>query len=350
MISLGFGRSKRTVGLDVGSSLVKVAVVDHSGDVPEVEKVGLRPLVADAIVDDEVTDPGLVADTISALFEEEGIDERRVVVSVGGRDVIVKPIQMDRMTEEDAREVIRWEAEQHVPFDIEEVQLDFEITDPEGEGLQMNVLLVAAKRELVNNKLSLFKEAGLEPVIVDVEAFALYNALEANHPEALEEAPTALVSIGHDSAIVTILDVGVPVLVRELNFGTRRLREELQRRRGMSSEEAEEVLAGHAAEDAESREILDEQIRQIAQGVERAAVFLETQKRRGGIDHIYVSGGGVRVPGLVNALAEDLRVEVRVVNPVRRLEVKPGAFDFVEIEEVAPVLFPAVGLGLRRPA
>jgi TRAP-type mannitol/chloroaromatic compound transport system permease small subunit len=140
----GFGRSERTVGLDVGSGLLKVAVVDHSSDYPQLEKVGLRPLVADAIVEGEVRDRALVADTIDALFEEEEISQRRVVSSVGGRDVIVKLIQMDRMSEEDARDVIQWEAGQHVPFDIDEVELDFQIVDPEGEGLQMTVLLVAA--------------------------------------------------------------------------------------------------------------------------------------------------------------------------------------------------------------
>jgi type IV pilus assembly protein PilM len=161
MAPLGFGRKKRSVGLDIGSGFIKVAVVDHSGTEPVVEKIVLRALGGDAIVEGEVMDPGLVAETLNDLFEESGIQQRDVVASVGGRDVIIKPIQMDRMKKADAREVIRWEAEQHVPFDMDDVQLDFEITDPEAEGLQMSVLLVAAKRELVENKLALLEEADL---------------------------------------------------------------------------------------------------------------------------------------------------------------------------------------------
>src|SRR2546425_7129266 len=131
-------------------------------------------------------DPGLVSEAIRGLFSTAGVKQRTVVTAVGGRDVIVKKIQMDRMKEGDAREVIRWEAEQHVPFDMANVELDFQILDPDAEGLQMNVLLVAAKRELVDSRTSLLSEAGLEPGIIDVDAFAIHNAFELNHPDAMQ--------------------------------------------------------------------------------------------------------------------------------------------------------------------
>jgi type IV pilus assembly protein PilM len=141
-----FGRSKSSLGLDIGSGFVKVVEVDHSGSQPEVTRVAMRPMVPDAIVEGEVMDPGLVAESIRSLFQDEGIKSREVVTGVGGHDVIIKKIVMDRMNEADAREVIRWEAETHVPFDIKSVQLDFQILNPGAEGLQMDVLLVAAKR------------------------------------------------------------------------------------------------------------------------------------------------------------------------------------------------------------
>ena len=150
-----FGRSKESVGLDIGSGFVKVVVVDHSGDQPEVSGVAMRPLVADAIVEGEVMDPGLVSDTIRDVFQEIGVKGKAVITALGGHDVIIKKIEMDRMKESDAREVIRWEAEQHVPFDIKSVELDFQILDPLEEGMQMQVLLVAAKRELVDHKVEL---------------------------------------------------------------------------------------------------------------------------------------------------------------------------------------------------
>src|SRR5438132_774838 len=140
------GGKKTSVGLDIGSGILKVAVIDHSGSEPELVKVATTEVAADAIVEGEVMDPGIVAEAIRGLFSAAGVKQKQVVTAVGGRDVIVKKIQMDRMKEADAREVIRWEAEQHVPFDMANVELDFQILDPSAEGLQMNVLLVASMR------------------------------------------------------------------------------------------------------------------------------------------------------------------------------------------------------------
>lgn len=341
------GKPKQTVGLDVGSGLVKVAVVDHSKDYPRLEKVAVRPLVADAIVDGEIMDPGLVADTIQAMFAEEDIPTRDVVTSVGGRDVIIKSVQMDRMEKSAAREVIRWEAEQHVPFDMDSVQLDFEVTDPAGEGLQMNVLLVAAKRELVDNRIALLQEADLNPTIVDVDAFALHNALEVNYPAAMEGI-NGLISIGHDSTTVNILDDGIPVLTRDLTFGTRRLTVDLQRERGMTEEEAAQVLRGEA--DADLRSFLFERSQDVARGVERAAAFLETREFGATLARLYLCGGGVHVPGLAEALADRLGIETIIASAVEELQVKPEALDYLESNELAPLMMLSVGLALRRAA
>jgi len=348
LFGLGRRKKKRTVGLDVGSGYIKVVVIDHCGVEPRVEKVASRALDGDAIVEGEVMDPSLVAETVDALFVEEGIDERDVVTSVGGRDVIVKPIEMDRMSESDAREVIRWEAAQHVPFDMDSVQLDFEITDPEGEGLQMRVLLVAAKRELVENKVALLEESNLNPRIVDVDAFALHNALEVNHPEAMTGI-AGLVGVGHDTTTVNILEDGIPILTRDLRFGTRRLALDLQRERGMSSEEAEAVLRGDCADDG-LRDFLFERAREVARGVERATAFLETQEVGTRLRRLYLCGGGVRVPGLRECLAERLDVETQIANPLKRLDAKPDVLASGEMEELAPLLMLSVGLALRDVA
>lgn len=348
MTPFGFGRKRRSVGLDIGSGFVKVAVVDHSGSEPLVERLIVRPLSADAIVEGEIMDPGLVAQTVDTVFDEEGVSQRDVVVSVGGRDVIIKPIQMDRMKKSDAREVIRWEAEQHVPFDMDDVQLDFEITDPEGEGLQMGVLLVAAKRELVENKVALLGEANLNPRIIDVDAFALHNALEVNYPEAMKGL-SSLVSIGHEVTNVNILEDGVPVLTRDLSFGTRRLSLDLQRERGMLADEAEAVLRGDST-DERLRSFLYERSQEVGRGIERATAFLETQEVGASLGRLFLCGGGVRVPGLAEALAERLGVETKVANPIERLGVKAGGIDIEEASSIAPLMMLSVGLALRRVA
>jgi len=341
-----FGRGKKTVGLDVGSGLIKLVVIDHASGEPELAKVAITPVLADAIVEGEVMDPGIVADAIKGLFVTGGVKQKSVVTAVGGRDVIVKKIQMDRMKEAEAREVIRWEAEQHVPFDMENVELDFQILDPEAEGLQMNVLLVAAKRELVEGKQALLTNAGLQPAAIDVDAFALHNAFEVNYPDELS-GMVGLLNIGHEATNINILEDGVPILTRDLAVGTRRFREDLQRERGLSAEDAEKLLQGFERSPTLDPYV-DSRGEEMAVGIERAAGFLQTASRSGTpMSKIFMSGGGSRIPGLGDVLADRLRVPVEHANPVKNIKVKEGVFDALPMDEVVPLLMLPVGLALR---
>jgi type IV pilus assembly protein PilM len=346
MALFGLGGSKTTVGLDIGSGLIKVVAIDHSKE-PVLTKVGVAPVLQDAIVEGEIMDPGVVGDAIRSAFEAAGLKQKRVVAAVGGRDVIVKKIQVDRMKEADAADVVRWEAQQHVPFDIEGVQLDFQVLDPEGEGVQMDVLLVAAKRELVDNRAALLTDAGLDPVIVDVDAFALHNAFEVNYPEAMEGV-AAMIHVGHEVTNVNILQDGVPLLTRDLSVGTRKFREDLQRERGMSVEDADRLLQGF-----ERSPDLDPFVKsrgeEVGVGVERAGAFLASASRDAGqIQRVYCSGGGARIPGLADVLSERLRLPVEVADPLKGLRVRDEAFGSLAVDEVAPLLMLAVGLALRK--
>ena len=341
-----FGRQRTSIGLDIGSGFVKMVEVDHSGDQPEVSRVAMRPLLPDAIVEGEIMDYGLVSDTVRGLFQELDMKGAEVVTAVGGHDVIIKKIEMDRMKESDAREVIRWEAEQHVPFDIKSVELDFQVLNPHDEGLQMEVLLVAAKRELVDNKVGLLQDAGVEPVVIDVDAFALHNAFEFNYPEA-QEGIVALVNVGHETTNVNILENGVPILTRDIPFGTRKIREDLQRERGLTAEQAEDIV--------QARETLDDMDRfvessadEIAVGIERASAFLMTREDGETLGKIFLSGGGARVPGMIDALARRMNVETDLVNPFERVPVRPDAAGDLSIDEAAPMLLLPLGLALRQ--
>lgn len=340
-----FGRARVSAGLDIGSGFIKLVVIDHSKAEPEIVQVATSPLVPDAIVEGEVMDPVLVAETVRAVVESAGLKKSDVVAAVGGHDVIVKPIPMDRMSETDAREVIRWEAEQHVPFDMENVQLDFQILDPHGEGPQMRVLLVAAKRELIENRLSLLSDAGVTPAVIDVDAFALHNAFEQNYPEAMDGL-VALVNVGHETTNVNLLENGVPILVRDIPFGSRRLRETLQRERGFTAELAETTLQGKGSEDI--RALVDERVDELAVGVERAAAFIIAQSGGEGIGRVFLSGGGAAIPGMVNALGARLGVRTEVANPLQRVAVRPEVMQAVPIDEFGPMLMLPVGLALRQ--
>ncbi len=291
-----------------------------------------------------VSDAGVIPPLVTRSISREP-----VASAVAGRAVIVKKIVMDKMSEADAREAIYWEAEQHVPFDMENVELDFQILDPEGEGLQMTVLLVAAKRELVENKVALLAEAGLTASIIDVDAFALHNAFEINYPDEMRGV-VGLVNIGHEMTNINILEDGIPVLTRDLPVGTRRFREDIQRERGLSAEEADQLLQGF-----ERNEILDPFLEtrgeELAGGIERAAAFLQSASRSaGGISRLWLTGGGGRIPGLNKVLADRLRLPVELANPLARLSVAEGVFSTMNMDEVSPLLMLPIGLALRSAA
>ena len=343
------GRSRSTVGLDIGSGLIKLVVISHGSGGPVLTKVAFTQVVDDAIVEGEVMDPGIVAEAIRGLFALSGIKPKHLITAVGGRDVIIKKISMDRMKEAEAREVIRWEAEQHVPFDMDNVELDFQILDPDGEGLQMSVLLVAAKRELVENKMALLAEVGIQASVIDVDAFALHNAFEVNYPEAMRGV-VGLVNIGHEMTNVNILEDGTPILTRDLPIGTRRFREDLMRERGMSPADADRLLQGQETSDTLAP-FVAARAEDLAVGIDRAAAFLQTATRSTtGLARLYTSGGGARIPGLNAALADRLRLPVQLANPMERLQVADGVFDMMNIDEVAPLLMLPVGLALRSAA
>jgi type IV pilus assembly protein PilM len=341
-----FGRSKLAAGLDIGSGIVKLVVIDHSKPEPEIVQVATSPLVPDAIVEGEIMDPALVAETVRSLVESAGLRKKDVVAAVGGHDVIVKKIPMDRMSASDAGEVIRWEAEQHVPFDMENVQLDFQILDPDEDTPQMAVLLVAAKRELIENRMSLLTDAGLNPGVIDVEAFALHNAFSRSYP-GVRDGLVALVNIGHETTNVNLMADGAPVLVRDVPFGTRRLRESLQRERGMTADRAEDVLNGRE-DPAALRSLLDERVDELAVGIERAVAFIVAQSGGEGVRRVFLSGGGAGVTGMVDAVGARMGVPAEIASPLQKVRVRPEVMESVPMEQLAPMLMLPVGLALRQ--
>jgi type IV pilus assembly protein PilM len=344
-----FGRRKQTVGLDIGSGLVKAVVVDHGGPLPEVTRVAVTPLADEAIVEGEVMDPALVADAVRDTLAAAGAKGASVVVAIGGRDVIVKRIRTDRVKPAQAREFLRFEAQQHVPFDMDAVEFDFQLLDADAAGEQMSVLFVAAKRELVAAKLRLLEDAGTAASVVDVDAFALHNAFEASHPDQLAGV-VGLASVGNEVTTLNVLDDGIPVLTRDLAIGTRRLREELRRELALVASDAEAVLRGERPNNALGP-IVQRVAEDVATGIERATAVLDGAGRGArAMQALHLCGGGARIPGLAAALAARLRVQVTLANPLASVAVRDGAFDALDAEAVAPLLMLPLGLALRRAA
>ena len=347
-MALSFGRKKTTVGLDIGSGLIKVAVIDHSKKTPELTRVAIAPLAQDAIVEGEVMDPGVVAEAIRTAMANAGVTTKDVVIAVGGRDVIVKKIQIqERVKEPQVRELLRWEAEQHVPFDVESVELDHQTLNPNDTG-PMDVLLVAAKRELIQAKQRVLEEAGLNAAIVDVESFALHNGFEVNHPDAMS-GMVGLLNIGHDVTNINILENGVPILSRDVAVGTRRLREDMMRERGLGADESDKLLQGFDRS-AHLDAIIETRGEEIAVGVDRALAFIQQSNRAAELRQVYTCGGGARIPGLNDRLGQRLRLQVQQANALANLSVRDGALDALVTDEVSPLLMLPIGLALRQVA
>jgi len=316
MRGFGLRRRKTTVGVDIGSGFSKAAVIDHGENGPRLTGLATAPNEADTVRGGTIRDPERVADTLSALFRRERIKPRNVAIGIGGRDVLSKVIEIDRMDDAEARAVMPWEAEQHVPFDMKNTELDFAIIDPRGEGSTMTVLLAAAKRDVIEARIALLRRADLNPTTVDVEALALRNALEANYPTAMKDV-TVLADIGAHSTAIHLLRNGLPLLTRELP-----------------------VAAPAAGE-------LEECGRRIARGIDRTGALVETGP---GIARVYLCGGGATASGLVEVLAESTGVETRLASAFERLAVAPDVADRTDLGSMAPMLMLSVGLALRSPA
>ena len=347
--SLSRGR-RTSVGLDIGSSLVKIVEIDHSHSTPALVRLGIVPLPPEAIVDGEIMDRLLVLDAVRECVAIAGIRSKDVVTAVSGRALIVKRVTMDKMNHEDAQEAIHWEAEQHVPFDIDDVCLDFQILKETVGNNQMQVLLVAAKKDMINQHADLVRDADLHPVGIDSDSFAVQNCYEQNYdPEPGKVV--GLLNIGSEVTNLNIVQDGAPQFTRDLAIGRSRFVEETQRELNLGQEEASRLLAAAIAagnsEDKPLREVVRRTAEELSLGIERSFAFLRGSGDAERLDALMLSGGGAGMPLLREFLAERHNVPVHVTDPLRQLSYDAELFK-QPVQEVAPLLAVGVGLGLRR--
>lgn len=334
------------LGLDIGSRSVKAVEVSRKGGRVGIARYGVTSLPADAIVDGEVMDREMVIECIQDLIRRKDIRSRHVASAISGRSVIVKRITLDSMTSEEAEEVIYWEAEQHIPFGIDEVSLDFQILGESGGG-KMDVLLVAAKRETVEMHTSLLRDAGLIPTFVDVDSLAVQNSYETNY-ELDPEEKVLLMNVGASVTNVSLVSGGAPLFTRDLSVASNAFVDEIQRVLSVDLEEAEAIARGSEEEQKERiQPILDTVGQDLLLGVERSLSYLKGYTGSAEISRALLSGGGAMIPGLHSYVLAHLGVPVEVANPFRAIEVDPSAMLDDELESIAPSLMVAVGLALR---
>ncbi len=340
-------KQKTAVGLDIGSYSIKLVEMRHTNGSYEITNVGIKKLLPGAIVDGEPMDRDAVVSAIREVFEETGVINRNVVSAICGRSVIVKKIRLDEMDEDLAREVITVEAEQYVPFEREELSVDFEILRRGLPENTMEVLLVAAKKDRVISHVELLRDADLVPAVIDVDAFAVQNAFELNY-EYEEDKVYALIDIGLSATNIGIVSNGLPLFNRDIQFGGQTFIEGMQRKLGITSEEARAALEGiPGAKPDEVLRAIETVGEELCTAIERSFSYLRSSGDAERVDRIYLSGGGSLISGLRSLIAEKLGIEVELANPLRNIEFREEILGADPVS-IGPSLMVAIGLATRQ--
>lgn len=347
-----FASKKDIVGIDVGSSSVKVVRLRESRGTYHLENLGIMPLGSETIVDNTIMDSPAIIDTINNLLGSMKIKTKRVATSVSGHSVIIRKISLPIMTDAELESSIQWEAEQYIPFDISEVNIDFQILGPDvKDPAQMNVMLVAAKKDFVDDYTTVFTEAGLEPVVMDIDCFAVENMFDYNYGFVDGEV-IALIDLGASATSVNVLKGETSVFTRDIQAGGNLLNEELQKRLGVSSEEAERVKLGDydiADVDPDSiNEILSDAVENLVQEVQRSLDFFTATSSEDRVTKVYLAGGLSSSEKVRSVLEDRLGISAERVDPFRNVTVNEKQFDEEYLNAVGPMFSVAAGLAMRK--
>jgi type IV pilus assembly protein PilM len=305
-------------------------------------------LPPEAIVDGQIMDSTSVIDAIQRLFSEYKIKTTDVATSISGSSVIVKKIQLPAMSEQELAESIHWEAEQYIPFDIQEVNLDYQVLDPSAAGGNMDILLVAAKKDKINDYTSVVTQAGRNPVVMDVDAFALQNAYEMNYGVETGRV-VAMVNIGASQANINIVRGETSIFTRDITtIGGNLYTEAIQKDLNLSFEQAENAKQGQGDHASQVGGILRSATDTVLLELQKTFDFFKATTSEDRIDRVVLSGGSARIPGLSEAMAERFDTRVEIFNPFQNMSYNPKDFDAEFLEEVGPACAIAVGLAMRK--
>ncbi|HUF18089.1 MAG TPA: type IV pilus assembly protein PilM [Thermoanaerobaculia bacterium] len=345
-----FSKSKNVVGLDIGSSAVKlVELKEKKAGSYQLLKIGIEPLSPEAIVDGSIMDSSLVVDTIQRLNAAQGVKNSSFATSLSGHSVIIKKIALPSMSSEELAESIQWEAEQYIPFDINDVNLDY-VPLPSSGGDSVDVILVAVKKEKINDYTSVISQTGKSSVIVDVDAFALQNAYELNYPIVGREV-TALVNIGASVTNVTVMQGGESLFWRDITFGGNQYTDAIQRELNLSFAQAEGLKRGESVADRNIQQvipILNSVSEDFASELRKTLDFFAATSGAERVEHVVIAGGGSGVLNLDAILREKFGIPVEIMNPFRNIAINESDFNPEWISEVGPSMAVAVGLAIRK--
>lgn len=343
----GGKKQKPVVGLDIGSSAVKAVELKKAKDGYELTAVGLEPLSPETVVDGAIIDALSVSSAIDRIFQGQKIKNKEVATSVSGHSVIIKKITMPLLEDDELYDQVQSDAGQYIPFDIADVSLDYQVLEPTPAGDGYEVLLVAVKRDKINNYQSALIGRSLS--LVDVDAFALQNTFETNY-EPESAATVALLNIGASVMNINIVRGGVPLFTRDVSVGGNQYTDALQKELELSFEDAENVKRGQSVAgvgEEQKSAVLRSVSEILVLEIQKTFDFFRASAGAEPISHIYAAGGAARTPGLLDMLKEEFQMGVDEIDPFRRITYNPGKFSDDYIREIAPRLAVCVGLGLR---
>lgn len=345
-----FSKKNHLIGLDIGSKTIKLCeVLETRKGAFMLKKIGMVTIPNGAIEDGVIKDPETVSEAIRELFNTQKVKEKNVAVSIGGYSVIVKKIQVQSMTDTELQETIQFEAEQYIPFDIKDVHLDFQIL---GESLlaadKLDVILVAAKKELVDEYVNLIELSGLRPCVVDIDAFALQNIFEANYDT--NEDIVALIDIGAGKTSLNIVRDGATLFMRDVSLGCNQINHKISEQAVCSLEDAETIKITGISSKITPREITDIVSTVIGDWcleIRRAIDFFYSTYPDDQISLILISGGGANITEFRQTLASETASEVEIINPFRKFSLDKR-LDPSFLEKVSPQAAICMGLAIRR--
>jgi len=341
---------KDVIGLDIGSSYLKVVHLREKKGAYELAAFEMLALPPELIVEGSIIDSIRLVEAIGELMKKAKLKVKNCVLGIAGHtSVIIRRITLPEMTEEELSESIKYEAEQYVPFDIEDVHMDFQILEGQNEEPgQMDVMLVAVKKDIINEYTAVARDAGLTPIIVDVNTFCIANAYEINN-EVEAERTVAVVNIGASTINLNVLKGGQTVFTRDSAMGSNLHTEALQKDMGLDYESAERVKRGEHVEGvnkAEAGQKIQMASEEIAGEIARSLDLYRSTAYMEEINEVVISGGGALIKGFPEMLAETLAIEVRRAEPFHNIKVPNKLMGMVE--DFGCMGAVAVGLAIRR--
>ncbi len=355
---LGLNQDKGIVGLDIGSHAIKavelVGKKRRDRDVFEVVRIGYEPLPHDAIVEGTIIDSTAVVETIKMIFEGNKFKNRNVAISISGNSVIIKKISLPAMDKEELAESIVWEAKHNIPYPYEETSVDYAILRPPrgSETRNLDILLVAAKKDKIANYSNVVNQARKNLVGIDIDVFALQNSLEANYPEDLQAQILAIVNLGANITNVAILEKGTSQLVRDLSLGGFFFIENIRKELNLSFDEAEKLLKGIPVKGVAPEkvdELVSFNVKDLLDEIDKTFSFYEAgEKREKKIDQIYLSGGLAQLKNICQSFEQKFGIKTETFNPFRNVSYDERKLDSVFQQEMAPLFGVAVGLATRK--